>query len=167
MKNYIIPYLERFTSMANFPFKRSILCVDGVGIVVKHSEDSDLSDSSIRRHLIGVTEQQILIQANDIFDAISKFNEFEEAKTGEKYKAWTIKTDERNPIIEYCACPHMRVVSSIACAYYDEPTEYGYMICVLDGLDEPPRNCPIYRQMKSKKFIIHAVDGYFVKQFKS
>lgn len=167
MKNYIIPYLERFIQLAGFSYKRSIVCVDNVGIVVYHAENPDLSDENIRRHLIGVTERTIIIQADDIGEAIFKFNEFEESKAGMTYKAWDIKTSERNPIIEYCTCPHMRVNNSIACAYYDEPTEHGYMICVLDGLDEPPRNCPIFQQMESEKFNIHKVDEHFVKRFQS
>jgi hypothetical protein len=165
MKNYIIPYMERFIQLAIYSYKRSIVCVDNIGMVVNHAGNPDLSDENIRRHLTGIVQRTILIQANDIFGAISKFNEFEEAKTGEKYKAWTIETDEINPIIEYANCPHIRVNNSIACAYYDEPEEHGYMICVLDGLDDPPRNCPISQQIGSEKFTIHTVDGYYVKTF--
>lgn len=147
-KNYIIPYGERFTSIGKHPYNRSIMSVDNVGVVVAHEKDYTPTDDDLRRHLIGWSEQrEQFLQAESLEDAMKEFMSYPECNTGIKHKAWEPLHSQHKPVKEYAGCPHMRITKggSIACGYFDEPTDGGHMVCVLSGLDEPPLCCPLSR----------------------
>lgn len=171
-KNYIIPYGERKTSVGKnyFMGKRTLMCVDNIGLVVEHSNDITPTDDDVRRHLIGWNEQhRIFIQADSLQEALLEFYDYPECKTGTKHKAWKIADSESNPVIEYAGCEHMRITDggSTACAFWDEPTDEGHMMCILDGCDEPPSDCPIDAQMGKRgwrKEIVQ-VGGVWVKRY--
>ena len=168
-KNYIIRYQERATQIGGNLFKYStLMCVDNVGLVVKHDKDLKPTDDEVRRHLIGVSEHTILVQAESLQDALLEFYNYPECKTGTKNRAWELVNGEKQPVVEYAGCEHMRLShGGCACAKYDEPTDGGCMVCVLDGLDEPPLDCPIDAQKSSKgwRHEVKKIGGVFVKQY--
>src|SRR3989344_3955233 len=139
-KNYIIPYEERFTQInGGVIAKRSLMCADNVGLIVGHKADYTPTEKDVRRNLIGIKTNTILVQADSLQEALQEFLNYPECRTGVKHKAWSLASSERNPVIEYSGCECMRLLNSgVACAKYDEPRNGGYMICILDGLDDPP-----------------------------
>ncbi len=149
MKNYIIPYGERFTMVGESGIsKRTLMSVDGIGLIVKYWGKKP-TKKEVRKYLIGWNQQnEIIIQANSLLEALKKFYDFPEAKVGITDHAWEIASSESNPIREYASCSHMKVEDYIKCGIYDEPGETSNMICILDGLDEPPEDCPINNQLE-------------------
>jgi hypothetical protein len=166
-KNYLIHYSERGTEIGQHPYTTSLMVVDCVGLVVKHDRDKKPSDNDVRHHLIGLREREIIVQANSLQEALLEFYDYPECKTGTKHRAWELVNSERQPIVEYAGCEHLRMKSSIACAKYDEPTDNGLMFCVLDGLDDPPLDCPINLQKTRQGFRseIKMIGGVYVKQY--
>jgi len=168
-KNYIIPYGERSTQIGDYPFASSLMVVDCVGLVVKHNEDKKPTDDDVRRHLIGWdANRTTLIQAESLQEALLEFYDTPECKTGTKHRAWELADSENNPIIEYAGCESMRLVSSgCACAKFDEPKEDSHMICILDGLDEPPLDCPINAQIEKRGFRKEVIQrgGVWVRRY--
>jgi hypothetical protein len=169
-KNYIIPYGERSTHIGEYPFASSLMVVDCVGLVVKHDRDKKPTDDDVRRHLIGWNEQRTtLIQADSLQDALKEFYDYPECKTGTKHRAWEMVDSETKPVIEYAGCEYMRLVGSsmTACARYDEPTKGGHMVCIFDGLDEPPSDCPVDAQIEKKgwRSEVVQVGGVWVKRY--
>lgn len=152
--NYIVPYGRRFTRVGSgWADKETLMCIDGLGICVEHKRDYTPTADEVRQHLIGTNEQHsIIIQADSDEECLKIFFSFEQCRTGTKYRAWYLVDSERKPIIQYAGCQFMRMKHTIACAAYDEPTDEGHMICILDGLDEPPSECPIFQQMEKKSF---------------
>jgi hypothetical protein len=170
MNNYIIPYGERHVRTGGRDI--TLMCVDNLGLVVYHKKDAVLTDDFIRHHLIGYADQHTtFIQANSLQEALQKFYDYPECKTGTKHKAWELEDSETRPIIEYCGCQFMntRMGGCLECNYYDPPEEGGYMVCVLDGLDEPPANCPIDAQMsgldRGWRSEVIQIGGVWVKRF--
>lgn len=167
MKNYIIPYGERFVQMGQLGFHRHLMCVDNLGLVVIHDSKEKPTAEEVRNHLVGWQEHNTqLVQANSLEEALQKFLDYEECKTGMKHKAWEMVDKESNPVIEYPSCDHMRFTPFIACGYYDEPQENGCMNCVLSGLDEEstPDECPIANAEK-KRIEVVQIGGVWVRQF--
>lgn len=86
MKNYIIPYGERFINMG-MGYKRTLMCVDNLGLVVRHSLETTPAPEDVRNYLVGWNEQNtILIQADSLQDALLKFYDFPGSKTGTQGK---------------------------------------------------------------------------------
>lgn len=173
MKNYIIPYGERKTSIGEHYFmgKRTLMCVDNVGLVVEHNKDITPTDDDVRRHLIGWNpHHRVFVQAETLQKALEEFYGYLECRTGTKHKAWEIADSEISPVIEYAGCEHMRILKngSTACACYDEPNEgEGWEMCVIDGRDEPPSDCPIAAQKRGngwRKEVVQ-VGGVWVKRY--
>lgn len=170
-KNYIIPYGERSTVIGEDAFwgKRTLMCVDNVGLIVEHNKKIVPTDDDVRRHLIGWNEQhRIFIQANSLQEALQEFYDYPECKTGTKHRAWELADSKQRPVIEYAACEHMCMAGGgTACGRYDKPSKDGWELCVLDGRDEPPTDCPIDAQMAGKgwrKEVVQ-VGGVWVKRY--
>lgn len=158
------------TSVGKYPYHRSIMEIDGIGLVVMHEKDYAPTEQDLRRHLIGWNEQhEQFIQADSLQEAVREFLSYKECTTGLKYKAWEMINSEHKPILEYSGCSSMRITKGgcVACAYYDEPTEGGHMVCVLDNLDEPPLACPINNQREHKGFREEIVQegGIWVRRY--
>lgn len=169
--NYIIPYGERFVDMANsFLGGWTLMCVDNLGLVVRHDPKIVPTDDNVRRHLVGwKTHNTTLVQAESLQDALKKFYDFEECRTGTKHRAWELVDSKDNPIIEYSGCEFMRNREDgcIACACGDEPEDDHYVMCILDGCNEPPRECPIDAQMGNNgwRSEVVQVGGVWVKRY--
>jgi len=167
--NYIIPYSLRETIISDFPqTEQKAVCVDNVGIIVKYRpEDADkLNPENIRKHLIGFSDQHtMIIQADNLEEALKEFYEIPETKVGTKYKAMELADKETKPIIEYSSCEHMVVNNWIRCGYYDEPKEESSMVCILGGLDQPPEVCPILKQRNSSRVEVFTIGGIWIKRF--
>lgn len=169
MKNYIIPYGERFVNMG-MGYKRTLMCVDNLGLVVRHSLETMPAPEDVRNYLVGWNEQNtILIQADSLQDALLKFYDLPECKTGTKHRAWELIGTEKNPVIEYCGCKHIRFTESgaMACGIYGEPEMGGHMTCILEMNDEPPTDCPIDEQLENKGWRSEVVQigGVWVKRY--
>ena len=172
-KNYIIPFEKRFVSMGGYA--TTLMCVDNVGLIVTHRGIDPPEADEVRRNLIGTSDYHtVLIQAESLQQALQEFYNYPECKIGTKYRAWTIMDSNKRPVIEYAGCPFMfnRKSGDIECRRYDdmsEPEGQGYMICKLDGLDEPPSDCVIDHQMsgieKNWRSEVSCVGGVWVKRF--
>lgn len=145
------------------------MSVDGIGIVVLHTHGKEPTKQEVRNHLIGWNEQKtILIQAESLEKALEEFYNYAECKTGTKHKAWEIVDSERNPVVEYAGCDQMLNKEGwMACTLYDDPGEEATMCCILDGLDDPPEECPIYMQMEeiNYKEELVQISGVWVKRY--
>ena len=170
--NYIIPYSVRSTEIGDgHKSKTTLMCVDNVGIVVKHKQDYIPTDDDVRRHLIGYHDRnKILIKADSIQEAMQIFFDFPECKCGTKYKAWELVDSDKNPVIEYSGCEHLQQkegTSFFNCQRFAEEGEWENLICVLDGQDDPHDDCIIHRQMQEigYKSEVITVGGIAVKRF--
>ena len=130
-KNYIIPYGERSIKIGDgVSYKKSLMCVDNLGIIVEHSKKGMPKDEEVRNHLIGWDPQnRILVQANSLQKALQEFYEYPECKIGTKHKAWEIVDSEMNPVIEYAGCKHMKIDGSTLCTAYDDPGDLLIIGC--------------------------------------
>lgn len=147
-KNYLIPYRERFIDFENnHCYKKTLTCIDGLGIVVYHGSQPMPTDEQLRRYLIGITTRYTFIQAENFDKALEIFNNYPESKMGERSKAWSVETSERTPAIEYCYCEALYYERGVNCHFY---SKVNGLYCVLDNVDEPPLKCPINRQMKQE-----------------
>lgn len=171
LKNYIIPYEERFLNIVNNPSKYSLMVVDNVGLWVGHDKGQKPTESEVRRCLIGVSTHRWYVQAKDLQEALLKFYELPATKCGTKHRAVTIADSKHNPIIEYIGCKWLRNDEKrgcVACAYFEEPNfKEGYTACILDGCDEPPSKCPIDEQKQKHKWRDEVVQigGVWVRQY--
>jgi hypothetical protein len=169
--NYIIPYRERFTVIKNCVSHRSLFNVDNLGIVVYHQKDVLPTENEIRNHLVGLTHTKtILIQADSLKAALEKFYSFKELKIGFKHKAWELADSKDIPIIEYSPCFHMkfkRGSGNLYCQYYAEEGKFDHMVCIIDGLDEPPTKCPILINQTRDREILQQIGGIWVQQYSS
>lgn len=150
-KNYIITFKEASTSIGNeYPRQTSIMEIDGVGVIVRHKKGYIPTDKDLRSHLIGLQDDlTIIIKANSLEEALAEFNSYEECTTGTKFKAWELSTS--SPIVEYSGCKYMLDKGGYtSCQRFAEPNEVDSMVCVLDGLSDPPCDCPINNQKNSK-----------------
>lgn len=166
LKNYIIPYGERFTTIGNTCFTaQTLMCVDGIGLIVNHKSGYKPTEEDVRSHLIGYQKHTMIIQGESLFKAVETFYNYEECKIGLKYKAWEMIDSEDRPIREYPKCKHIRIKHEPVCAAYDEPTEDGCMTCVLSGNDEPPTNCPIDKVLSNDNEIVQQNGGIWVERY--
>jgi hypothetical protein len=169
MKNYIIPYQERFVKLNYISSQKSVLCVDNLGLVVYHNTNDDLSPENIRRYLVGVKSfNTVLVQAENLPDALSEFYSYPETTTGFKHKAWEIEDSGKRPIIEYSSCCHLKSeeeLSGLFCQYYAMDGEFDQMLCILDGSDDPPKECPILKNQTRDRIEVRQIGGIWVKTF--
>ncbi|CAH7390297.1 hypothetical protein VCHA53O466_50029 [Vibrio chagasii] len=163
LKNYIVPYVARTCDVDNLGSNVSAVAIDGYGVLVRHGNLIP-SESLIKRHLIGVQCKQILIQAADLEDCLSKFNEIKGADTGTHEKAISISTSAQSPITEYLGCEHMG--KQMNCRYFDDETTdpESHLQCILNGCDDVHDECPIKMQMNSLSSITKDMDVW-VKRF--
>lgn len=168
-KNYIIPFKERSTSIGSgHPRVNSLMVVDNVGLIVNHEKDTTPTDNDIRRHLIGISNSnKITVQAESLHDALKEFYGYAECRTGFKHKAWEIDDSEGRPVIEYSGCQYLLNDDFLKCQRYAEDTKVDNMYCVIDGLDDPPCDCPINNQKYGSgwRSQVTKIGGIFVKTF--
>lgn len=167
-KNYIIRFNERSTSVGSgFPRQNTLMDINGNGLVVNHEKNNIPDEKEVLRHLIGIQEQYTIVQGNSYQEALSEFNSFKSCNTGTLKKAWALLNDKHHPIIEYSGCKYIVDKGFLTCQRYAEPNEFDNMYCVLDGLDEPPHDCPIQNQKKSVGYRTEVVeiDGIWLKRF--
>ncbi|HWY12341.1 MAG TPA: hypothetical protein VN026_13495 [Bacteroidia bacterium] len=170
-KNYIIPYGRRFTSIGVKGFgKITLMCVDNIGLEVKHKTDYTPTEDDVRRNLIGWSEHNTaFIQANSLEEALQEFINYPECKTGIKHKAWELLATKDNPVKEYSGCQYMLINDNgyLSCQRYADSDEPDNMVCILDGLSEPPSDCPIDAQLEKRGYRSETIEigGVWVKKF--
>jgi len=178
---YRVPLLERFTILGPpSAFKRrKYVVVDGIGLMVEHDKDADISPGEIRGHLIGERETFALVEASSPAAAIHSFLEnWEGAKTGEKGpESMALKINRKQPILEYPSCSllHRSREKRVICGPevgHDGNGEFG--MCVLEGYDGPNFYCPIAEfatrltdKQLAKTLETETVDGYEVVRAES
>jgi len=149
---YKIPLLERFMSICGAGDWFScykIMEVDNIGLYVYYQKEEDITIKNIRSHLIGVKDQYIIVLANNIGEAITKFySEWKGATTGgRQHKAIWINPDKN--IIEYPGCKLLNINKNeeficgkevIDDEYANNCGEFGW--CTLGGYD-PIDGCPV------------------------
>ena len=157
---YIIPLIERFTQITQVYRKEKLIEVDGIGIYVKYNDDSDdLSESNIRRHLIGIRNTECILEADSPLEALKKFNEeWDGAKFGTLKKALTINTNSFYLIKEYPSCKLYHNVNGRSVCYnpdYEDDDDVTPETCRLGCIlqrSEPPFNCPIKQYKDISKY---------------
>lgn len=142
-KLYKIPLFRKSTVIGeNRPGKKiKVMEVDGYGLYVYYTHESDLTPEKIRSHLIGRDESRVYIPAESPEEAKMFFLEhYEGARIGTKAKA--LEINPLKPIKEYPMCKSLRVNQrdgGFVCGAsmgQDSP-------CVLEGYDPPVSDCPI------------------------
>lgn len=169
LKNYQIPFRERTTRVGNeFPRTNTLFNVFGIGVIVNHQKGNVPTEQEVSRHLIGIDgNNSLYIQSESIHDALKEFFDYPACNIGFKHKAMEINDSESHPVIEYSGCKWLLNDGTRKCQRYAEPNEIDNMYCVLDGLDEPPCDCPInnqkqlngWREQKEKR------GGIYVKRY--
>ena len=152
MKNYIIPYGTRSTNIDLIGSKQTLMVVDNIGIIVRHSAETIPIAELVRKHLIGTSDQYKMLVQNQTFEgALAEFFDIPECKCGGKYKAMYIVDSEQNPVIEFESCrflqPHPES-GNLYCQRYADQTESGFdnLMCVINYVDDPPEDCVMNNQ---------------------
>lgn len=169
LKNYQIPFIERTTSIGNkFPRETTLFNVNGIGVYVEHEKDNLPTQEEVSRHLIGIsTPHRMDIQAESLEAALKEFFSYPACNTGFKKKALEIADSEGYPVIEYSGCKWLLNDGFRKCQRFSELNEIDNMFCILDGLDEPPCDCPILKQKQLDGFRSETINigTVWVKKF--
>ncbi|WP_210498477.1 hypothetical protein [Vibrio crassostreae] len=151
--NYIVPFTERFCDIDQFGTKKTNVMVGDLCVSVRHNGECPNSDE-LKSFLVGTKRKTIHIQAKDIKHCLEQFEAIGGGVTPDKSKSCNLIISDKDPIIEYTACPHMS--KEFDCAYFDDDSmePESKLACILNGCTDVHDECPIKQQAMSDQSVV-------------
>ena len=138
--------------MNNSGVLMKIMEVQEWGMYVYARRKEDFCESFVRRHLVGMYDEQCIIEADSPEEAIAKFNALEGAMIGgEDRKAKALWINEDEPILELPPCQRRNISSrgQYICGEEMGGNGNGELgMCMLAGFD-PSHDCPVEKFLAS------------------